>query len=293
MVQILYGDIVAENIRKKVAADVVQFEKKYQRTPHLAVVLSFDNVASQIYVSKKIQACREVGIRSTAITTPHSTKEKLIETIHGLNNNPDIDAILIQFPLHPNIDTHTITDVLDPNKDVDGFSSANLGKLVQGRTDGILPCTPKGIIELLRFYNISVEGQHIAIIGRSMIVGRPLSLLLSNNAPVIGNATVSLLHSRTPNISTITQKADIVISATGTPNLVTGDMIKENAIIIDVGINRIQLPNGKTRIIGDVDFESVSKKASAITPVPKGIGPMTVACLLENTLLTATLCAEK
>ena len=260
MTQILYGDIVAESIRKRVAANVVEFEKKYKRTPHLAVVLSFDNIASQIYVAKKIQACHEVGIRSTAITTPHTNKEKLIETIQSLNNDPDIDAILIQFPLHPNIDAHSITDALDPNKDVDGFSSSNLGKLVQGRIDGLLPCTPRGIVELLRFYNISVEGQHVAIIGRSMIVGRPLSLLLSNNTPMRGNATVSLLHSRTPNISNITKEADIVISATGIPNLLTGDMIKEGSIIIDVGINRIQLPNGKIRLVGDVDFESVSKK---------------------------------
>ncbi len=288
----LYGDIVAEKIRNQVKIGVDRFQKAYHRTPHIAVILSFDNLASKIYVSKKVEACREVGIRSTTITTPCDNEEELLRIIHDLNNDNDIDAILVQFPLHPSIDLHKITDAIDPTKDVDGFSPVNLGKLVQGRLHGLVPCTPKGIVKLLDYYDIPVSGQHVAIIGRSMVVGKPLSLLLSSTDP-IGNATVTILHSQSKNIPDITKKADIVVVAAGKPGLLTENMVKEGAVVIDVGINRIHTPEGKSKLVGDVDFISVAQKASAITPVPKGIGPMTVACLLENALLAATLRATK
>lgn len=286
--RILYGDIVAETIRQQVAIDVTKFTETHSRSPHIAVVLSHETEPSKIYVARKIEACQAVGIRSTAISQPCTQKQELISIISRLNNDPDIDAILVQLPLFPGIDPLAITDIIDPKKDVDCFSAYNLGKLVQGRTDGLIPCTPKGIVKLLQYYSIPIQGQNIAIVGRSTIVGKPLSLLLSSNSSW-GNATTSLLHSHTQNMASITKKADIIIVAAGVPGLISGDMISSGAIVVDVGINRVMNTNGSSKLCGDVEMSSVLNKVSAITPVPRGVGPMTVASLLENTLL----CAEK
>ncbi len=290
--QILYGTPVAEEIRKRAQLKAANFQARYGRKPHLAVILSYPNDASQIYVRKKIEACKEAGIQSTIFDTPCYSETELLRQIDALNRDKNIDAFLIQFPLHPSIDQKNITNAVNPTKDVDGFSPYNLGKLVQGDVDGLIPCTPKGVIELLKYYSIPIAGQSIAIIGRSTIVGKPLSLLLSSQSSM-GNATVTLLHSQSKNLQETIGQSDIVVAAVGKANLLTGDMIQAGAVIIDVGINRICSVDGKYRLVGDVHFDSMLGKASAITPVPRGIGPMTVACLLENALLCANQHMQK
>lgn len=289
---ILRGDIVAAEIQASVQSDVSTFLKLYGRAPHLAVILSNDDPASLIYVNKKAESCNLVGIRSTIIRNMCTSTEEIIRIIDKLNNDDEVDAILVQFPLHPHIDIYQVTRSIDPQKDVDGFNPYNLGKIVQGYTQGLIPCTPKGIVRLLQYYKIPIKSQHVVIVGRSMVVGRPLSLLLSSSS-TYGNATVTTVHRQTRNLEDICKSADIIVVAAGSPGIIRGHMVREGATIIDVGINRIAVPSSDqhnkraTKLVGDVDFNEVLPKVSAITPVPKGVGPMTVACLLENTLSCA------
>lgn len=248
---------------------------KLKTKPKLAVIVVGENPASQIYVRNKQKTANKIGIESIVIELPSDVSEdNLIEHIHILNEDKNINAILLQLPLPKDMNTNRILEKIDPIKDVDGFHPINAGKLAIGQTPYVYPCTPKGIIKLLDSYNIKLEGLNAVIVGRSNIVGKPLAQLLLNQ-----NATVTIAHSKTKNIKDITYNADIVLTAIGQANFLTADMVKENAIVIDVGINRLGC-----KLVGDVDFKSVESKASFITPVPGGVGPMTIAMLMENTL---------
>lgn len=267
---ILDGKATAEKIRTGIKAEVAKLNPK----PGLAAILVGDNPASKVYVDIKRKTCDEVGIYSELYRLPESTSEKeLLELIEKLNNNEKIHAILVQLPIPKHISEEKVINHIAVEKDVDGFRHENMGKLAIGK-DASIPCTPKGVIRLLDEYGIKAEGKNAAVIGRSNIVGKPTALLLMNR-----DATVTVCHKKTQNITQFTKNADIIVVAAGKPRLLTADLIKEGAVVIDVGINR---ENGK--IVGDVDFEAVRKKASYITPVPGGVGPMTVAMLMENTL---------
>ena len=265
------GKALAEKIYEKIKKDVEKLEKK----PTLAVIITNDNEAGKIYVRNKQKACEKTGINSyTQEFDSNVTQEELLNKINKLNNNKDIDAILVQLPLPKHIDSEKILNAISPKKDADGFHYINAGKMFTGQIPNSIACTPKGIIRLLDEYKIKIEGLNAVVIGRSNIVGKPISQLLLQR-----NATVTVCHSKTKDISFYTKNADLIICATGNPKFLTGDMVKEDAIIVDVGISRC---NGK--LCGDIDFESVAPKASLITPVPGGVGPMTVAMLIQNTL---------
>lgn len=272
--QLIDGKAVAQQIRAKTKEAV----SRLRRAPALAVVMVGENPASTIYVRNKIRACREVGITSIERRLPESCSEKeLLEVIRMLNEDPCIDGILVQLPLPEHMHAGLILETIDPNKDVDGFHIYNTGKLVTTGV-GFKPCTPAGIIALLKAINCPIEGKHAVILGRSNIVGKPLSMLLLQE-----NATVTITHSHTPNLKHYTLDADILVAAIGKTKYVTADMVKPGAVVIDVGTNRDE--NGK--LCGDVDTESVGEKAAWITPVPGGVGPMTIAMLMHNTLLSA------
>lgn len=260
------SNIILENLELNI--------KKLATKPKLAVILVGDNAASQVYVKNKEKTARRIDIESLVIELPAEVSEdNLIEHIHILNEDKNINAILVQLPLPKHINTNKVLEKIDPMKDVDGFHPINAGKIAIGQTPFAYPCTPKGIIKLLDSYNINLEGLNAVVIGRSNIVGKPLAQLLLNK-----NTTVTIAHSKTKNIKDLTKHADIVLTAIGQPNFLKADMVKEGAIIIDVGINKV---DGK--LAGDVDFKSVEHKASFITPVPGGVGPMTIAMLMENT----------
>ena len=283
---LLDGRQTSSKIKEEIAATVSQMKQHNQRVPHLAAVLVGMDGASMTYVGAKVKACELVGFESTLIKLPEDTSEQaLLKQIDILNNNHEIDGYIVQLPLPKHIDEQKILMAIDPNKDVDGFHPTNVGKLTLDLPT-FISATPYGIMELLERYNIPTSGKHVVVIGRSHIVGRPMSILMSQKRKA-GNATVTVAHSRTENLATITKQADIVIAALGIPEFLTAEMVKDNAVIIDVGITRV--PDTTKikgyRIAGDVDFESVSKKASHITPVPGGVGPMTIAMLLKNTLL--------
>ena len=283
---LLDGKQTSAKIKEEIAAIVSQMKQHNQRVPHLAAVLVGMDGASMTYVGAKVKACELVGFESTLIKLPEDTSEQaLLMQIDDLNNNHEIDGYIVQLPLPKHIDEQKILMEIDPNKDVDGFHPTNVGKLTLDLPT-FISATPYGIMELLERYNIPTSGKHVVVIGRSHIVGRPMSILMSQKRKA-GNATVTIAHSRTENLATITKQADIVIAALGIPEFLTAEMVKDNAVIIDVGITRV--PDTTKikgyRIAGDVDFESVSKKASHITPVPGGVGPMTIAMLLKNTLL--------
>ena len=272
--QLIDGKAVAQQIRAKTKEAV----SRLRRAPALAVVMVGENPASTIYVRNKIRACREVGITSIERRLPESCSEKeLLEVIRMLNEDPCIDGILVQLPLPEHMHAGLILETIDPNKDVDGFHIYNTGKLVT-TGGGFKPCTPAGISALLKAINCPIEGKHAVILGRSNIVGKPLSMLLLQE-----NATVTITHSHTPNLKHYTLDADILVAAIGKTKYVTADMVKPGAVVIDVGTNRDE--NGK--LCGDVDTESVGEKAAWITPVPGGVGPMTIAMLMHNTLLSA------
>lgn len=283
---ILDGKKVSNDIKNEIAAEVQKMKDAGEKVPHLAAVIVGDDGASLTYVGSKVRSCQRVGFESTMIRMPNTTSEiELLDQIEALNENDDIDGFIIQLPLPPQINTQRVLMAVDPSKDVDGFHPENFGRMALDMTT-FIPATPFGILELLERYDVDTKGKHTVVIGRSHIVGRPMSILMSRKGWP-GNSTVTLTHSNTKNITQITSQADIVISALGVPNFLKAEMVKDDAVIIDVGITRVEddtHPKGYV-ITGDVDFENVSKKASFITPVPGGVGPMTIAMLLKNTLL--------
>ena len=270
---IIDGKMVASHIKDNIAAEVKILKNKTGKTPGLAVVLVGDDPASAVYVKNKNKTCNNIGFQSFEhILSDNTSENKLLNLINDLNNDDQVNGILVQLPLPIHISSKKILVSINPQKDVDGFHLENVGRLVTGNAL-FKPCTPAGIIKLLDEYKIEIEGKNAVIIGRSNIVGKPVSFLLLER-----NATVTICHSRTINLPSLSRSADILIAAIGKPNFVTPDMVKNNAVVIDVGINRL---DGK--LVGDVDFDSVSKQASLITPVPGGVGPMTIAMLMENT----------
>jgi methylenetetrahydrofolate dehydrogenase (NADP+)/methenyltetrahydrofolate cyclohydrolase len=285
MALILNGKEVADTLKQKIAQEVSKMVAAGHRAPHLVAILVGNDGGSQTYVGAKEKACHEVGFRGTVIRYDQTiTEEQLLAKIAEINANQEIDGLIVQLPLPKHINETKITHAILPEKDVDGFHDVNMGQLAKGN-DGIVSATPLGITLILQHYNIETAGKHVVVIGRSNIVGRPISILLSNPGPV-GNATVTVCHSRTQNLSHFTLQADIIVAAIGKPGFVTGDMVKEGAVVIDVGTTRIEDVTKKAgwRLSGDVDFASVEPKASAITPVPGGVGPMTITALLNNTL---------
>ena len=286
--KILDGKALAQEIRSEVAAGVAEMQRNHGVTPGLAAVLVGDDPASAIYVRNKRKACDEVGMVSDTICLPgNSTTEKVLEAVDGLNKNPRFHGILVQLPLPTQVDELAVIESMNPDKDVDGLHPFNVGKLVQGRAD-FVPGTPAGIQQILLRNGHDPSGTNVVVCGRSDIVGKPMALLLMQRAHG-ANATVTVCHTHTKNMEEITSQADILVAAIGSPNAITADMVKEGAIVIDVGINRVTDDSRKRgyRLDGDVNFAEVSEKASAITPVPGGVGPMTIAMLLVNTL-TAT-----
>jgi len=282
--QILDGKTAAQAIKDQLKLDTAQFAVEGKKLPHLVAILIGNNGASETYVAAKVKACEEVGFKSTLIRFEQAITElKLLEQIRDLNNDPDVDGILVQLPLPEHISEEMVIDTIDPDKDVDGFHAANIGKMVQG-LPAFIPATPYGIMLLLEHYKIETRGKHAVVIGRSNIVGRPISILLSNNSNP-GNCTVTVCHSQTKNIKEISLQGDILVAGLGRAEFVTADMVKEGAIVVDVGITRVPDATKKSgfRLKGDVQFESVSPKCSWITPVPGGVGPMTIAALLKNT----------
>jgi len=285
--RIMDGNLVAAKIRAELKLEV---EALIARgiAPGLAVVLVGENAASQVYVRRKKQACAEMGVASFSHELPADTTEKkLLNLIDELNANPKVHGILVQLPLPKQINEQKVLRAVDPDKDVDGFHPINVGKMLNGEK-AFVPCTPAGCQELLLRYGYDPAGKHVVIVGRSNIVGKPLAALLMQKAHG-GNATVTVCHSVTRNLAAITQQADILIAAIGVPKFVKARMVREGAVVIDVGVNRIEDPSTKsgTRLVGDVDFTAVSKKAKAITPVPGGVGPMTITMLLKNTVEAA------
>ena len=271
---IIDGKKISSQIKKEIFAEVRALKKKTGKTPGLAAVLVGDDPASAVYVRNKNKTCQNVGFQSFENILPADTsEEKLLNLVDKLNKDNNVNGILIQLPLPTQIDSQKVLEQINPEKDVDGFHLENVGRLVTGNAT-FKPCTPAGIIELLDQYKVDIEGKNVVVLGRSNIVGKPVaSLLLSRNA------TVTICHSRTKDLPAISRSADILIAAIGKPNFVTPDMVKDDAVVIDVGINRVD-----DKLVGDVDYESVLKKASLITPVPGGVGPMTIAMLMVNTL---------
>ncbi|WP_222984860.1 bifunctional methylenetetrahydrofolate dehydrogenase/methenyltetrahydrofolate cyclohydrolase FolD [Flagellimonas meishanensis] len=284
--EILDGKKISNQIKEEIAVEVRQMKERGEKVPHLAAVLVGNDGASLTYVGSKVRSCEKIGFQSTLIHLPEeTTEEALLKQVENLNQNPDIDGYIVQLPLPKHIDEQKVLMAVDPNKDVDGFHPANFGKMALDM-ESFIPATPFGIMELLRRYDIDTQGKHAVVIGRSHIVGRPISILLSQKGKT-ANATVTLTHSRTHDLKTLTLQADIIVSALGVPNFLKADMVKEDVVVIDVGITRVPDDTRERGyyITGDVDFENVGKKASYITPVPGGVGPMTIAMLLKNTLL--------
>jgi methylenetetrahydrofolate dehydrogenase (NADP+) / methenyltetrahydrofolate cyclohydrolase len=282
---LLDGKKTAAVVKERLKAEVQNLMALGKRTPNLAAVLVGNNGASETYISAKVKACNEIGYVSTLIREPETiTEAELLQIVDHLNKNEDIDGILVQLPLPKHITEENITLAISPEKDVDGFHPENIGRLVLG-VEAYTPATPLGIMMLLEEYNINTSGMHAVVIGRSAIVGTPMSLLLSRNSQP-GNCTVTLTHSRTKDLGSITRQADLIVAALGIPEFLKADMVKEGAIVVDVGITRVKdESNAKGyRIAGDVDFKNVAEKCSYITPVPGGVGAMTIAALMSNTL---------
>jgi len=283
---ILDGKKISNEIKEEITVKVTAMKERGEKVPHLAAVLVGNDGASLTYVGSKVRSCKKIGLESTLIHLPEETTEKtLLQKVQELNDDADIDGYIVQLPLPKHIDEQKVLMAVDPDKDVDGFHPVNFGKMALDM-ETFISATPYGIMELLRRYKVDTEGKHAVVIGRSHIVGRPMSILLSQKREA-ANCTVTLTHSRTKNMKELTLQADIIVSALGVPHFLKADMVKEGAVIIDVGITRVP-DDSRERgyyLTGDVDFENVSKKASYITPVPGGVGPMTIAMLLKNTLL--------
>lgn len=284
--QLLDGKKVSEEIKNEIAAEVAKIKDSGEKVPHLAAVLVGSNGASLTYVGSKVKTCERIGFDSTLVSLPEDTSEdELLAKINELNNDVNIDGFIVQLPLPKHIDEQKVLNAVDPDKDVDGFHPENFGRMAL-ELESFIPATPYGILQLLERNKIETKGKNVVVIGRSNIVGKPMSLLMSRKA-YPGNATVTLTHSATQNIEEITQQADIIITALGVPEFLKADMIKEGAVIVDVGITRVpddSHPKGYV-IKGDVKFDEVAPKSSWITPVPGGVGPMTIAMLMKNTLL--------
>ena len=279
MSQILDGKALAQKRQQALQTEIQDLLPRLGRPPGLAVLMVGDNPASAVYVRNKEKACEKVGMRSFGQHFPATTTQAELEAaIQALNQDPLVDGILVQLPLPPHLDAVKLLLTIDPDKDADGLHPVNLGRLVRGEP-GLRSCTPAGVMELLAEYEIEIAGKRAVVMGRSILVGKPLALMLLEK-----NATVTIAHSRTQNLAELTRQADILVGAIGKPALITADMVKPGAIVVDVGINRVEQPDSKGKIVGDVDFEAVAAIASYITPVPGGIGPMTVAMLLQNTV---------
>ncbi|MCW4470478.1 bifunctional 5,10-methylene-tetrahydrofolate dehydrogenase/5,10-methylene-tetrahydrofolate cyclohydrolase [Flavobacterium sp. MFBS3-15] len=284
--QILDGKKTSDDIKNEIAEVVSKMKERGEKVPHLAAVIVGNDGASLTYVGSKVKACERVGFESTLIKLPSTISElELLKKIEELNQDDNIDGFIVQLPLPKQIDDQKVLMAIDPSKDVDGFHPENFGKMALDMST-FIPATPFGILELLERYNVDTAGKHTVVIGRSHIVGRPMSILMGRKG-FPGNSTVTLTHSHTKNINQITTQADIIITALGVPNYLKAEMVKDDVVIVDVGITRVPDETNEKgyRITGDVDFENVSKKASFITPVPGGVGPMTIAMLLKNTLL--------
>ena len=284
--KLLDGKKVSNEIKQEIAAEVAKMREKGEKVPHLAAIIVGNDGASLTYVGSKVKSCEMVGFESTLVRLPSTTSEQeLLNKIYELNNDSNIDGFIVQLPLPEQINTQAVILAIDPDKDVDGFHPTNFGKMALDMST-FIPATPFGILELLERYNVDTQGKHTVVIGRSHIVGRPMSILMGRKGWP-GNSTVTLTHSHTKNITQIISQADIVISALGVPRFLKAEMVKDDAVVIDVGITRVtdETKEKGYYITGDVDFENVSKKASFITPVPGGVGPMTIAMLLKNTLL--------
>lgn len=288
--KILSGTDLAAQIRAEAAVGVIEMQEKHGVTPGLAVVLVGDDPASAVYVANKQRACQEAGLFSDSVHLPGTaTENEVLAAVRGFNDDPRVHGVLVQLPLPRGVNQHRVIESINPDKDIDGIHPYNLGKLLQGRPD-FPPCTPSGIVELLMRNGHDPEGASVAICGRSEIVGKPLAALLMQRGRG-GNATVTVCHTRTRDLADVTRSADIVVAAIGRPAAITADMIRDGAVVIDVGINRVDDPSARRgyRLKGDVDFDAVAAKAAAITPVPGGVGPMTIAMLLVNTLSAARI----
>lgn len=282
MAELIRGKEIAQKVKNEVKSEVLQLDE-LGITPGLAVIVVGENAASRVYVNAKKKACEEVGIYSEEYALPKETStQELLDLINTLNNKVDIDGILVQLPLPSGIDEKLVLETINPKKDVDAFHAENVGKIMIGDYQ-LLPCTPSGCMELIYSTGVDLTGKHCVVVGRSNIVGKPMAMLLLHQ-----NATVTIAHSKTTNLEEICKQADVLVIAVGKANMITGDMIKEGAIVIDVGMNRLE--DGK--LCGDVDFASASEKAAFITPVPGGVGPMTIATLLKNTVTAAKLNAK-
>jgi methylenetetrahydrofolate dehydrogenase (NADP+) / methenyltetrahydrofolate cyclohydrolase len=282
--QLLDGKKAAQAIKDELKITIAQRVVEGKKIPHLAAILIGNNGASETYVAAKVKACEETGFKSTLVRLEDTISEnKLLDKITELNNNPDVDGILVQLPLPKHISDKKVINTIDPDKDVDGFHPVSVGKMVEG-LPAFIPATPYGIMLLLQHYKIDTKGKHAIVLGRSNIVGRPVSILLSGNSNP-GNCTVTICHSQTKNIKELCLQGDIIVAAIGIPEFVKADMVKDGAVVIDVGITRVEDTSKKSgfRLKGDVDFENVSPKCLWITPVPGGVGPMTIAALMKNT----------
>jgi methylenetetrahydrofolate dehydrogenase (NADP+) / methenyltetrahydrofolate cyclohydrolase len=287
--QILDGKKAAQAIKDELKITVAQRVVEGKKNPHLAAILVGNSGASETYVAAKVKACEETGFKSTLMRLEDSISEnRLLDRIRDLNNDPDVDGILVQLPLPKHISSKKVINTIDPDKDVDGFHPVSVGKMVEGLPT-FIPATPYGIMLLLEHFKIETKSKHAIILGRSNIVGRPISILLSGQSNP-GNCTVTVCHSQTKNINEICLQGDIIVAAIGIPEFVKADMVKDGAVVIDVGITRIEDPSKKSgfKLKGDVDYENVSPKCSWITPVPGGVGPMTIAALMKNTYMSCT-----
>ncbi|BAQ62989.1 methylenetetrahydrofolate dehydrogenase (NADP+) [Geminocystis sp. NIES-3708] len=276
--KILDGKNLAKKVQSRLQLAIQEKITEKKRPPGLAVLMVGNNPASAVYVNNKEKSCQKIGMASFGKHFPENISQEELETvIRELNHDPKVDGILVQLPLPDHFDSVALLLTIAPEKDADGLHPTNLGKLVRGET-GLRSCTPAGVMEILKEYNIPISGKKAVVVGRSILVGKPLALMLLEQ-----NATVTIAHSKTPNLAQVTKEADILIAAVGKPEMITSDMIKPNAVVIDVGINRLETPDGKGRLVGDVAYDEVKEIASYITPVPGGVGPMTVAMLLQNT----------
>ncbi|CAM3281720.1 bifunctional 5,10-methylenetetrahydrofolate dehydrogenase/5,10-methenyltetrahydrofolate cyclohydrolase [Aquirufa ecclesiirivi] len=288
MSQIIDGKFVSETMKASIAKEVQDLVASGQRAPHLVAILVGNNGASETYVANKVKSCEELGFTSTLLRfDPSISEADLLAAVQGVNDNPDMDGLIVQLPLPDHINPDKVMETIHPSKDVDGFHPINIGRMAKG-LPAYISATPQGVLDLLAYYHIQTAGKHCVVVGRSQIVGLPLSILMQRNHPQ-GNCTVTLTHSRTPNLEEICAQGDIVIAALGKPEFIKAAHIKEGAVVIDVGLTRVEDASKKSgfALKGDVDFADVAPKCSFITPVPKGVGPMTIVSLMKNTLLAA------